>query len=286
MLRAQHVRTVVPPQVRRLIKRIFHSQFKKSIEWEYKPEGWRALDQDPDIQGWNVDSVISTYKQKWPTFVKYLHGRGPLGVAHEVHEITNTHLGAHNTIMTYSYALALAARCKSSLSILDWGGGIGHYYLISQAVLPDVPIEYHCKDMPVMVQHGRTLFPDAHFYSDESCLNRRYDFVVSSSSLQYSQDWQATLHGLSQATDGYLLVTRIPVVERVSSFVFVQRPYHFGYNTEYLGWCFNRSELITHAQESGLCLVREFLVDEKPYIDRAPEQNEYRGFLFKPTKAN
>lgn len=284
MLRTRIIRAVIPQQVRRSIKRTFYRQFKKSIEWEYQPEGWCVLEQDRDIQGWNVDAIVSTYKQKWPSFAKYLQGSGPLGISHEAGGITNTNLGAHNTNLIYSYALALAARCKSSLSILDWGGGIGHYYLLSQAVLPGVSIEYHCKDVPVMVQYGQTLIPEAHFYSDERCLNRRYDFVVSSSSLQYSQDWKTTLHGLSQATDGYLLVTRIPVVERVESFVFVQRPYHLGYNTEYLGWCFNRSELIAAAQKSGLSLMREFLVDEKPYIDRAPEQNEYRGFLFKPAK--
>jgi putative methyltransferase (TIGR04325 family) len=165
--------------------------------------------------------------------------------------------------------------------MLDWGGGIGHYYLLSQNLVPALEIDYHCKDVPVLAEHGRSLFPKAHFYTDETCLERKYDFVLVSGSFQYSQDWVSALKGLAQATGGYLFITRLPIAHQAPSFVIVQRPYQYGYNTEYLGWCLNRGEFLQCAQKLGLELIREFVVEPLPPIHRAPEQPEHWGFLFR-----
>jgi len=172
------------------------------------------------------------------------------------------------------------------LSMFDWGGGIGHYYVLAKSLLPDVEIDYHCKDLPLLAQHGSRLFPDQHFYSDDAWLNRRYDFVMASSSLQYAQDWQQVFSKLSSVAAKYLLVTRLPTVVGVPSFVFLQRPYAFGYGTEYLGWCLNRDNFLAEANKLGLVLVREFVIGPRPRIYRAPEQAFSRGFLFKITPSN
>ena len=57
--------------------------------------------------------------------------------------------------MSYGYVLALAARAaeraaadhagdpvRRRLSILDWGSGLGHYFIISRALLPDVTFDF------------------------------------------------------------------------------------------------------------------------------------------------
>jgi putative methyltransferase (TIGR04325 family) len=187
--------------------------------------------------------------------------------------------------MAFAYVLALAARGKSRLSMLDWGGGIGHYYLLARALVPDVVLEYCCKDVPLLAGHGRTLFPDQRFCSDDSCLARRYDLVFASASLHYSEDWRSALASLGKAADGYLYITRLPVVTQAPSFVFIQRPYAYGYGTEYLGWCLNRGEFLAEAGRAGLALVREFAIGECPPIAGATEQCRYRGYLFRPGKA-
>jgi hypothetical protein len=61
----------------------------------------------------------------------------------------------------------------------------------------------------------------------------------------------------------------------------VQRPYQYGYDTEYLGWCFNKYEFLDTAKSIGLFLVREFFAQESSLIHNAPEQPIYYGFLFK-----
>ena len=281
------LRDLTPPILWRAVRKLRavlvgedHSE-PKAREWEYIPEGWSYARTHPEVKGWNVQDVLETYKQKWPRFVTMVQGTGPLGVAHESDLATNADIHSHNTMMAFAYALALAARHKDALSMLDWGGGIGHYYLLAQALLPDVRIEYHCKDVPLLAEYGARLFPDQRFYADESCLERTYDFVLASASLHYSEDWRRVLAGLARATGGYLYITRLPTVAQAPSYVFIQRPYAYGYNTEYLGWCLNKAEFLAEASRLGLTLVREFVIGEQPPIVNAPGPCQYRGFLFR-----
>lgn len=282
----QLIRDLVPPFLWRTLSKLWHmlgtpcSHPDKIQEYEYMPQGWQTAQTNPKIKGWNVPEVLEAYKAKWPNFVQSLEEKRPFGLPPDSCESHHPDVTYHNAIMSYAYALTLASRQKDSLSLLDWGGCLGHYYLISKSLLPDVDMDYHCKDVPVLTEYGRTLLPHAHFYTDESCLTRKYDLVLVSASLHYSEDWRSTLKGLAQATGAYLFVSSLPVVQKSPSYVFIQRPYQYGYNTEYLGWCLNRQEFLGFAATVGLALVREFIIGYRPFIYRAPEQDEYRGFLF------
>jgi putative methyltransferase (TIGR04325 family) len=276
------IRMATPPFLVHLAKRL-QSGRRSHVDWEYIPEGWAYVEKHPEVKGWNVQDVLETYKKKWPQFVAMVQGTLPLGMAHESALSTNEEICSHNSMMSYAYALARAARKKDRLSILDWGGGIGHYYLLAQALLPDVEIEYHCKDVPVLCEYGAQLFPQQHFYSDERCFDRAYDFVLASTSIHYTEEWRPLLQRLACAASGYLYIANLPTVQHVSSFVFIQRPYQYGYNTEYLAWCLNRTEFLHTAGGASLELVREFVYGHQPVIHGAPEQNSYRGYLFQGT---
>lgn len=252
-----------------------------SPPWEYLPEGWSH--HDPKITGWNVASVLAAQKARWPEFVRMIQAPGVLGIANEGAVSSTASYITHNTYMTYAYVLALTAHHRDTVSILDWGGGIGHYGVISRELLPSVTIDYHCKEVPLLCQGGREVLPDAHFYEDDAaCFQRKYDLVLVSGSLQYAQDWRSLAQRLVQATEGYLYITRLPVVQRSASFVVVQRPYQFGYSTEYKGWFFNRNDFLATMRSFGAELVREFLIEPSAYVFKAPEQGDYRGFLFRP----
>jgi putative methyltransferase (TIGR04325 family) len=259
------------------------SGHQSRVEWEFIPEGWAYAKEHPEVKGWNVQGVLETYKKKWPQFVAMVQGTLPLGMAHESALTTNEDICSHNTMMAYAYALALATHKKDRISMLYWGGGIGHYYLLAQALLPDVEIDYHCKDVPVLCEYGAQLFPQQHFYLDDRCFDRDYDFVLASTSMQYTEEWQPLLKRLAFVASGYLYIANLPIVQQASSFVFLQRPYQYGYNTEYLAWCLNRSEFLQTSERTGLDLVREFVYGHQPLIHGAPEQNTYRGYLFRGT---
>ncbi len=164
--------------------------------------------------------------------------------------------------------------------MLDWGGGIGHYYFLARALWPDLQIEYACKDVPLLAEYGATLFPDQHFSSGEDCLSGKYDLVMASASLQYEKDWKNLLHRLANASSKYMYIAQLPTIQKSPSFVFVQRPYQYGYNTEYLAWCINEAEFLAASRSAGLRLVRKFVYGYQPKIFKAPEQNIYSGYLF------
>jgi len=270
-------RAVLPPIVTENLSMGLTRLGWKKAEWELLAEGWPPVEVIPTLRGWNVATVAEVYRANWNNLRKSQHETTPFGLNE-----SQFNLIQHNTLMTYGYVLARAAHNKTQLSLLDWGGAIGQYFLLSKALLPELELDYHCKDMPLLVAYGRQLLPHAHFYTDEGCLNRSYDLVLASSSLQYSQDWIGTLNGLAQATNAYLFVTRLPVVQQSASFVTVQRPYDKGYKTEYAGWCLNRQEFLQASQQAGLELVREFIMGDRLMIKHAPEIAEGRGFLFRP----
>lgn len=249
-------------------------QFNLVSEWEYLPTGWAT--KDTRIKGWNEQSILAIREANLPYFTGLVSNTEPVG----------KNYGTHNTYMAYAYVLALAARKKDCISMLDWGGGIGDYYLISKTLLPDVEINYHCKEVPLLCQGGEKLLPEVNFHTnEEECFKQNYDLVLASSSLQYCEDWQQVSVKLAAVSNSYLYITRLPIVHQVESFVVVQRPYQYGYQTEYMGWFLNRQEFLDFVSSLQMELVREFLIQERPLVHGAPEQGECRGFLFRSLKA-
>lgn len=234
-----------------------------------------------DNPGWEDAAIARTQAERWPQFVAACSGPVPLDVAHEAAERGPRNMSFHNTYMSFGYVLALAAQGKRRLSMLDWGGGLGHYHVIAKALVPDLEIEYHCKDLPAFCAEGRKLQPEAEFHDTEACLARRYELVVASGSLQCSSDWKAVSSGLAEATGSYLYLTRMPMFVEHPSAVVRQHAAVHGFNDDLLGWFLNRDELVAHVESLGMELVREFYVDEYPFIPGAEEQAEARGFLFR-----
>ena len=247
-------------------------------EMVYAPQGWHP--KNSMSKGWYERSVAEGQEKHWSTLVQNLQGPGPLGVAHFPWSLTREDRANHNTMMSYGYVLTLAARKKERISILDWGGGAGHYYLYSRVLLPEVGIEYHCYDVPQLCELGKKLTPEAQFHdSDAGLMGKQFDLVVSSSSLHYFENWREVTRKLADFTGEFLYIARLQTVIRAPSFVAVHKVYRAGY-TEYLSWCLNQRELLSCAEESGLELVREFVFGDTSYTRGAPDKVDSRGFLF------
>jgi putative methyltransferase (TIGR04325 family) len=254
-------------------------------EWEYVPDGWERERADPAVKGWDEAAVVEAYRDKLPAYAEAIAGTGPIGLpTSAAFRDAVPNVKDQNIVLGYAYALTLASRRRDTVSILDWGGGAGVFYLLGRALLPDeVAIDYHCRDLPAICAYGREALPEARFHDDDSCLGRRYDLVVASSSLQYSEQWRHVLARLAGAAESYLYLARVPVVLRCPSFVVLQRAYRYGFETEFLSWVFNRGELLSAASDSGLELVRELVYGERSDVRGAPERDETRGFLFRPS---
>ena len=224
-------------------------------EWEAVPdtdEAWTVH------EGWSHQSIAETQRKKWPVFLASVEGSRPFGWSHEAAVGAPIDIGAHNTIISFGYALARAATGAKCVGVLDWGGGIGHYYIYARRLHPELDLEYVVKDLQPLCEVGRELLPEVTFLADDAAaLARRYDLVFASSSLQYTRDLYALLARLCDAAVGWLMVTRMPFIDQHDDFVVVQRPYQYGYMTEYPAWFINRHKFIAFVEARGFELDRE-----------------------------
>lgn len=250
-------------------------------DWEAMPS-W-SVELDHEDAGWHAESVATTQFQKWNLFQESISGTGPLGVSHETtSQISRENTWAHNLIMTYGYVLGLASHQKQRVSILDWGGGMGHYYELTRALYPHLHLEYSCSDVSSLVNAGKQVLPDVHFFEvPDGGLENLYDLVMAGSSLWYAHDWRLYARKLASSSREWLYITRMMFVESSEEFPAVQRPWKFGYQTEYQCWILNRNRFIQEVCKNGMSLVREFVFGTGPEIVNAPEQAVFRGFLFR-----
>lgn len=236
---------------------------------EYLPGGWdSAPSPAAGENGWDADSTVSGTACERAQFERGLANGAPLGIAHE-----------HNLHVSFAYALALVARGKPRISVLDWGAGLGQYSHVAKAALPDIDIAYHCKEVPVLAKAGAQRAADAIWHTDDECLLASYDLVFASGSPQYAKDWEGLLAKLAGASREYLFLTRIPVVFNTPNFAVLQRVY----GSRMVFWVFRQSEFIEVVRRQGFELVREFLVQDWPPVYDAPERCELRGWLFRRT---
>jgi putative methyltransferase (TIGR04325 family) len=185
-----------------------------------------------------------------------------------------------NIVLAWAYAVARAAEGVDRLSVLDWGGALGHHYVLARKLFPDLELDYHCRELPAVCAEGRRVQPEVTFHDDDAPLGRSFDLVLASNSLHYEEDWRARLRALAQASSGWLFVTRVPLARSEPSFVVLQRAYQYGYGTEYVGWVLNRDELLQAARACSLKLAREFSLLSPHDIEGAPEAVADGGFLF------
>jgi len=275
------IKLLTPPILTQAFRRLRGADTGALLE--YVPEGWESkAARDVATQGWNVEQVVAVEKEKWSAFCHNLDGSKPLGFSHEDNDPSSTRSPYfHNINVSYAYVLALAARHKDRISVLDWGGGLGHYYLLGRAVLPEVEIDFHCREVPLMCAQGRQLCPEVHFYEDDSCLEKSYDLVMINGSLGYFPNWRELLGQLSRAAKDYLFLTRVLVVEQSPSFVARQHTDVYNYNSEMLTQVFHRKEVLQTVADTGLQLVREFVVGPGPTVAGALEPCADCGWLFK-----
>ena len=247
---------------------------------EYAPDGWNTQLGPEAAKGWNDPAAAREEQEKWDAFCSAVYGTGPLGFCHEHTDLTITrNISFHNIHITFGYVLALASQKKDAVSVLDYGGGFGHYCMVGKALLPEIEIAYHCWEVPVMADEGKRLNPDINWHTGPECLDKTYDLVMISGSLQYVEHWQEFLCDISKAVapGNYLYLTRVPVIEEAESYVAVQK----AFDSRLLHMQFNRRDLLKGVEQAGFEMVREFVVGDSSFILNAPEQFEMRGWLFR-----
>ena len=218
---------------------------------EFAPDGWDTP-LAGGANGWDTDAVTQAEEIRWGAFCSNAAGTTPLGFARDAAGPSAVRsLMPHNLHMSFAYAVALASAGRSRVSVLDWGGALGHYAIIARALFPAMTFDYSCREVPRIVQLGQRLNPGVHWFDGDQCLDQTYDLVMVSGSLQCMQNWREFLSraAAAVATGRYFLLTRVPVVSG-PGFVAIQRVH----GTEVLHQQLNERELLDQMRDAGLHL--------------------------------
>ena len=263
----QLVKSVLPP----FLLSVWHSlrrTFDNSVDClTYAPKGWATRLPTNSRSQKHWDRFIAQERRECKDLIARLQND---------QAVLTLDRREHLNYLPFGYVLALAARQKQTLKILDYGGNLGNYYWVGKALLPGVHLEYHSKELPAVAEEGRKLSPPVIWHTSDDCLDQHYDVVMFSASLQYIPDWPDLLRRAAAAARTYLFLSEIATVEHVPGYVALQR-YR---RVLMLHQQINRSELLGTVQSTGLRLDREFLMAEHPRIRNAPEQPSFRGWLF------
>lgn len=242
--------------------------------------GWPEPSAIIDGTAWDDEAVARSMAIDFPAFVEECASTAPVDLAHESRGAALHSVAFHNTYLSFGYVLARAAMDRERLSVLDWGGGLGHYAVLARALMPALELDYTVKDLPAFCDEGARLLPDTRFTADDSWRESTYDLVFASGSLQYARDWPAIAADLARATTGYLYVTRLPLFIDSPSTIVQQDARSHGIDATFTGWFLNRGEFVKTIESAGLVLEREFWVAEYPEVLGIDEKPDVRGFLF------
>jgi putative methyltransferase (TIGR04325 family) len=266
------IRQVTPPFVMTGARRVRARFHQAAPSWEFVGYDWP----EDSGGGWNSAGVVRAYQAKLSTYRRAIRSPQPIGVPTEALMATAPSLYDQNLALQYAYAVARAGMGRDRVSILDWGGGYGFMAFLVAELFPDLRVDFHVKEVPAVASAARREVADVTYWEDDSCFDRTFDLVTSSSALQYERHWTVALERFG-AVSSFVLLQRTPVTPNDRSFVTRQ----WAYGTNYLGWVFGREELVGAARTARLELEREFIEGWSAPIPDAPSANVHAAFLFK-----
>jgi putative methyltransferase (TIGR04325 family) len=266
-MRAKQIFKAITPPLLWNVGRDFKRRLLRSVDhFAYAPEGWSTrLPAGATSQDY-WDSIIARERSFTEALIAHLQARAPMLLT----------LDEELKDLLFGYVLALAARDKPKLTVLDYGGSLGDYYWLGKALVPGTDLEYHCRELPKVAEAGRQLTPAVTWHTDDACLAQPHDLVMFSSSLQCLAEWQDILRRAAQSARGYLFLSDVATVRGVPTYVATQHTR----GTTNLQNLLNRSEIVETVEGAGLRLVREFNMGPHPAVVNAPEQPRRVGWLF------
>jgi putative methyltransferase (TIGR04325 family) len=259
------IKSIVPPFLWEIGKDLKRRLLTSVDHFAFAPDGWstRLPAGATNEDYWN--RFIARERSICEALIAHVKAGDPVSV-----------LTGDMKEVLFGYVLALVARDKQKVTVLDYGGNLGDYYWLARALVPAIELDYHCKELPLVADTGRQITPDVTWHTDNACFDEAYDLVMFSSSLHCLQDWQGILRRASRSARCYLLLSDVPTVRRVPAFVVTQR----SGSMTHLQCQMNRSEIVDTVERAGLRLIREFEMGPHPRVASAPEQSTCVGWLF------
>jgi putative methyltransferase (TIGR04325 family) len=181
-------------------------------------------------------------------------------------------------MLAFAFAAARAADGKTSLSVLDFGGGLGLYSTVARLALPNKSVNYTVQELAAIAKAGALARPRVRFISDEQELAATYDLVFAQGSLQYIRNWREQLVKLASRSAPWLYLARVLVLKRSPTVVVHQTiP-----GDQFAFWCWSEAELLDFAASIGLMPVQTIQFrDAYAPIAGVEELPRMCGYLFR-----
>ncbi len=108
--------------------------------------------------------------------------------------------------------IAILGQSRRTISILDYGGGMGASYVdcLHSLSNADIELEYHIVDLSRTIKFGKKIFTsdlNIHFHSNIPLDTQKIDVVVLGSSLEYISDYKSLIHCLMELSPKYVFMT-------------------------------------------------------------------------------
>jgi len=141
---------------------------------------------------------------------------------------------------------------KSSLKILDFGGGFGLTYLPLRES-SSKSFDYHIVEVPGVAKEAESFFGDhkeLRFHSEIPKKEDCFDIVHVRTSLQYVKDWKETLDNLIKINPDYLILSHLNACEN-PTYLSIQS---WG-DHEIPHWFINKRELVDFVHSLGFKII-------------------------------
>jgi putative methyltransferase (TIGR04325 family) len=113
---------------------------------------------------------------------------------------------------------------EGKLRVLDFGGGNAPLYRLVRRTLPlSVRLEWFVVELPVMVAAGQHAPPEVSYVTAIAQVPHPIDLVVSDACIQYVASIPTVLGELAEAGPAAMVISRLPLHERDSGLMLMQR---------------------------------------------------------------
>lgn len=150
--------------------------------------------------------------------------------------------------------LALRLTQAGVVSVVDFGGGVGHSYRVLKRLMPGQTMRFNVIDLPPLVERGRELWrndPGIAFSDHADVAVSAPDVVFSKSVLQYFPDYDAQFRRLLAAGASWVVLEKLPALQ---SEEFVTGQVNV-YDSVVPYWFMSADRLTRSAEQCGYRLV-------------------------------
>jgi putative methyltransferase (TIGR04325 family) len=182
---------------------------------------------------------------------------------------------------TFLAIAALVASLRGSVTVVDFGGGLGAAYIYLVDSLPaSAIVRYHVVDLPRTCEEGRALF---HAYRNiefhtEIPSGSIPDIIYASGALQFARDYQKTLEELAHLGAAFVVCTELPA-DHIPTFATLQVNVDDGAPV----WFFNLDEIVGLMAAHGYSLLLDSKValgHDQSNLPATYRSSNYHTLLF------